>query len=349
MPILTEAQPFSRPIHDALAAGVDTLGQSQTVTFVPYVRTALPIDGFVFWVNAALLSEPDAALAGLTTRAPVVVPGSLHYASQGSQVEDETIVVRRVDFTAEQPIRAFAEVAPTVIYVGTWATQMGQFRFTFSARGAYYEEAGTSHYVGDAVYPAFEAQLIDQPGDFSDRQVVSNSMPAWLSMLKFPLFPSDICHVPQLQLYPAYLVPDNLLPAYGAVEISDTRALQAFPTIGPRSEHTQLCADRVRLTLYGLRNDEALDLLDYSLTYFEYADTLGLMNTPAVYDDHRHQIELAAIAMKKTVDFEVSYLQSRMREIARTYISKAIPSFYPTDFADYRATQPPYFPWGNSL
>jgi hypothetical protein len=265
----------------------------------------------------------------------------LHYASQGSQVEDETIVVRRVDFAAEHAVPAFAEISPNVLYVGEWFTSMGSFRFTFSARGAYYEEANISHYVGDAVYPAFEAQLIDEPGQFSTRQIVSNSLPAWLHMLEAPIFPSDF--VPKLQLYPAFLVPDNLLPSYGAVEIRDTRALQSFPTIGPRQQHSQLCAERVRITLYGLSNDEALDLQDYIIQYATYADSFGIMNMPVMVDDHRRQIELAALAMKKTIDLEISYNQYRVRDLARQVIASAVPTFYPTDLVAREYTGPPYF------
>ena len=45
-------------------------------------------------------------------------------------------------------------------------------------------------------------------------------MPIWLAMLSQTVpFPSPIT-VPGLTLYPAFLVPDNLVPPYGVVDIN---------------------------------------------------------------------------------------------------------------------------------
>lgn len=317
----------NRPIHEALSLGVDTLGQHETVSFTPYIRTILPLDRFAFWVNANLLSAEKLAQHGLASADPVVVNGSLHYASVGSQLADETLVVRSVDFTAEAPITALSEVAYDVIYVGQWNTPLGSFKFSFSQRNSFYYQASLFHYVGDAVMPAFEAQLIDNYSAFDQSQVVSNSLPIWLSMFT---------HIPYVSLitisvpvYPAFLVPTNLLPAYVAIEIqsNSTRALQAVPTRGYMSEHLQLTAERVRMTAYGLRNDAIMDLMDYVLDYSLNTGNVGLMNTPIVRDEHRPQMELAVLAQKKTIDWEISYFQHRSRNIARQLILSAIPNF----------------------
>src|SRR6266566_770287 len=211
MATVTESLP-TRPIHDALVAGVDTLGQDQRVVFHPYVRTVLPLDGYVFWLRATLLTAVQLAQHGISSADPVVVDGSLHYASVGNQVADETIAVRSVDFTAETQITAFAEIATDVLYVGRWETPLGGFSFTFGRRNSYYYQASLHHYVGDAVYPAFEAQLIDDVAAFDQRQVVSNSLPIWLSM--FTNIPIYSLVTVSLPVYPAFLVPDNLVPAY---------------------------------------------------------------------------------------------------------------------------------------
>ena len=243
-------------IHDALVQGVDTLGQNQTVDFVPYVRTVLPIDGFIFWLNASLLSPAQLAQHGLNSADPVSVPGSLHYASIGHMVEDETIAIRRVDFTAETQITAFAEIAPDVMYVGSFGTQYGSFRFTFSQRGTYYVQANIHHYVGDAVYPAFETQLIDDLSGFSQRQIVSNSLPLWLQMVTNPV-PYASTFSPGIVLYPAFFVPPNLAPPYASIEIpsSSTRALQSAAWRSPDNSRFQLVTERCRLVFYGLRNE----------------------------------------------------------------------------------------------
>lgn len=329
MPTLGESVP-TRPIHAALSQGLDVLSGQQTVAFYPYIRQVLPLDGWVFWVRASLLSGPQLALAGLSSSNSISVPGSLHYASQGNQVTEETIVVRRVDFAAEQPIEALGVIAPTILWVGTWQTGLGDFKFALSARSSFYTEANISHYIGDAVYAPLESQLVDDPGQLTTRQIVSNSMPIWLRMIREPPFPPLLEWVPpeNFALYPEKLVPENLPPPYGAVEITNTRALQAFPTIGPRSEHSQLCAEHVRLHLYGLDNDKALDWQDYFINYCTITPDMGIMTIPIMYDEHRNQTELAVVAQYKTFDVEISYLQRRARDLARQYIATAIPAIY---------------------
>jgi len=326
-------QPYSGVVHDALVAGVDVLAGPQEVVFTPYIRTVLPIDGFVFWLNAALATPAARATAGLSDTAPVTVQGSLHYASTGSQVEDETIVVRRVDFTSETQITAFAEIAPKVLWVGEWQTVMGSFKFTFSARGSYYQQANIHHYVGDAVYPVFEAQLIDDAGQLDQDAVVSNSLPIWLAMMQGVPFPTNF--TVELDLFPSFLVPDNLTPPYGVVHIrpESTAALQSFPWRDRSESHWQLVTERVMVTLYGLRSDAALDFQDYAVHYSALTGNFGIMNMPVVRDDHRTQVELAALAMKKTIEFHISYYQTRARTIARQVLKAAIPTFYLSDKA----------------
>jgi hypothetical protein len=52
------------------------------------------------------------------------------------------------------------------------------------------------------------------------------------------------------------------------------------------------------------------------------------MNIPVVQDEKRTQAELATIAMKKTIVFEVSYHQSRINDVARQLLLNVIPNFY---------------------
>ena len=328
MPTLAEALAESpvgpTQIHDALVAGLDVLSQSQTVDFTPYVRTVLPIDGFVFWLRADLLPAATLAANGLPSSGVVSVPGSLHYATTGHMVEDETIAIRKVDFAAQQQITAFAEIAPTVMYVARWTTPLGSFRFTFSARGTYYQQADIHHYVGDAIYPVFEKQLIDDISQFDERQIVSNSLPFWLQLQYRIPYVSLITF--NVDLYPAYLVPPNLVPPYGTVDIipQTTRAVAAAPWRGQRNQRAQLCAERARITLYGLRNDEVMDWVDYVYDYVTNVGSFGITNMPVVVDDRRGQVELAALAQKKYIDFEVSYLQNRARDVAVQVIQTAL-------------------------
>lgn len=318
----------SSQIHDALSVGLDVLSGEQTVEFVPYIRTVLPLDGFVFWVRAALLPQQKLVENGLQSADPVTVEGSLHYASVGTMMEDENISIQRVDFAAKTPITDFAQVAPNILYVAEWQTPLGAFKFTFNNRGTYYRQADIHHYTGDAVYPVFTAQLIDNVEQFDRRQVVSNSLPLWLAVCSASPFPSEVNF--SLPLYPSYLVPANIPPPYGAIDINSrtTRAIQAMPYRDRNSNRWQLVTETVRLTLYGLRNDDVLDFVDYVVQRSADVGDFGVMNMPVVRDEQRTQIELSALAQKKTVEFEINYYQVRMRDIARQLIEHAFVNFY---------------------
>jgi hypothetical protein len=58
------------------------------------------------------------------------------------------------------------------------------------------------------------------------------------------------------------------------------------------------------------------------------------MNMPTVRDEKRPQSEIQAIAMKKIIEYDVSYYQSRIRDIARQLILDCIVDYsvspYPT-------------------
>ena len=42
--------------ENVLKAGVETISAHQTVTFTKYYRMILPMDGYLFWVNANILA-----------------------------------------------------------------------------------------------------------------------------------------------------------------------------------------------------------------------------------------------------------------------------------------------------
>jgi hypothetical protein len=147
--------------------------------------------------------------------------------------------------------------------------------------------------------------------------VVSNSLPTWLTLGNIVPF------------YPSFAVPYNLAPPYAAVHIepSNTTALQQVPWIDNNLVSWQLTQDKVRLELYGVRNQTAIILLNAILKYMTDYETIGLMNTPIVCDEKRTQVELGVLAMKKTIEFDVSYYQSAQTLIAYQYILSAIPTY----------------------
>lgn len=331
-----------------IVEGLKTLSLNQKIRFSMYVRLVLPLDGFVYWVNAALVSQSAQlrALLPVATRAVsntcVEVAGSLHYRTMFEQTEDSEYAVNEVVFTAEQEIQDFNQIGPNVMFVGTIpgpsgaqlashhvATAPDNIRIAFSRRDLFYFRAGIHHYVGNALYSTMTTQLVDSLQQINlENLVVSNSLPIWLAMNGYtPEYYSNFTS-PGLVLYPSFAVPNNLNPPYGTVHIGidDTEAIQSAPYLDTSLSHYQLARDRVRVTLYGLTNAQALTFLDFVNQYSLDTDLIGIMNMPFVRDDKKTQVELSILAMKKVVSFEVNYNQQTIRSAARQYITSCIPS-----------------------
>jgi len=314
----------------ALASGVETISQNQEITFTKYVRVILPLDGFAFWVKADILS-PSALIGamGLATAtlaeqgavlsaAPTMtVKGSLHIATTNNQDETEGFAVNRVIFTSEQDVEELNTVNPSTLYIGAY----DDLTFAFSFRRSYNPQSKLWHYQGDAVYPSMASQIIDDPSQLPSDPIVSNSLPIWLALNKFA------------PMWPSYLVADNIVPPWASVHIhpDSTESMQATAYIDPATgSHYQLTRDRVKITFYGLDNARALDFLDYVNAYSLNTDAIGIMNMPIVRDEKRTQAELNILAMKKTIEFEVSYYQQTVRSVALNLIRSAfISDFFP--------------------
>jgi hypothetical protein len=343
MPTVKESLGAKTEIGVALALGVDTIDLSQEITFTQYTKVVLPLDGFIFWVKSELLSPSalyNAAMfnAVAFNAAPVIVQaaptlvarGSLHYETTKQQDEDQTVGVNTVILTSEQEIIDFNAVGPNTTYIATVGPD--QVRYTFSRRQSFYRQAGLFHYVGTALLPAMATQIIDDVVQFDQTQpVVSNSLPLWLALNSYMPLPGSLgC---PLQLYPSYAVLDNLEPPYGVVHINPegTEALQGAPYLDATLSHFQLAQDQVRVTLYGLRNFNAMTFIDAVNDYSLNTDNIGMMNMPIVRDAKRTQVEFNILAMKKTIDYTISYYQATARTIARQLIESAIPSYIVMD------------------
>jgi hypothetical protein len=298
--------PFLKP---PLVDGVRLLSSNQTLTFQKYVKQVLPLDGYVFW------------LAGET----MDVAGSLHYSSSVDQREDETIAINQMLFTTDQPIRQFNDIDPQTIWIATF----DGVRFSFSRRGPLFASAGLYHYQGEAVYAALASQLVNDVYGLLDMEpIVSNSLPIWLSLVSYSPVWMTVTN-PQIALYPSFLSPANLIPPYGTVHIvpEKTTVLQSVPALDSVSTHQQTTTDYVKLTLYGLDNQQAMDFVDTVNQYFTDDIAMGLMNMPVMRDEKRPQPELQAIAMKKTIEYQVSYTQARVRNVARQQIEKCVTTY----------------------
>lgn len=339
MATIDEAVLAKTPLGSDLAAGVDSLSLDQEILFTRYIRLILPLDGYAFWVkssmvgpsalyNAMLMNKVRFGGAPNTfTVAPTLIAkGSLHYATDTRQEAEETYAANLVVFTSEEEVNDLSDMAPNTLWIGEFDGK----RFAFSSRASFYRQADLFHYVGFAVYPDMATQIIDSPVGFDSQNViVSNSLPAWLALNGY--VPAYGFGNPSIRLYPSFLVPDNLEPQFGAVDVQQatTRALQSAPRLDPKtSTHSQLCAETVKVTLWGTRNFSAMDFLDCVYQYSADFGIIGIMNMPVPQDEKRTQSELGTIAMKKSLTFEISYNQSAIRNIAQQIINSAIPNIY---------------------
>ena len=308
-------------------AGLLTLSENQQIAFARYVRYVLPLDGYVFWLKTNEMQ----------------VAGSLHTKADKRQNEDETIAVTRIIFSTGMEVQRFNEIGPDEIWVGTipppWKlsdlSKSVPLKFAFSQSGPRYEQSGVFHYMGDAVYPALQSQLVDVGEQLpTDTLIVSNSLPAWLSLVSYnPVWVSAGIPNPFITLYPSFAVPDNITPPYGTVHImpEQTKGLGAFPVVDPAtSTQWQLATDTVRVTLYGLTNLQAMNFEYLVIQYSRDTDAIGFMQEPVVVrDEKRTQPELGILAMKKTLQYQIAYNQGTVRNHALQLIEKATATIMP--------------------
>ena len=324
MPSIDEIGTTRKPdFAAAAAAGINTLDLSSTFVFDLYNREVLPLDGMVFWVKQ---TPTVAATTQLT------IQGSVHISTVNTQDVAANISQSRVTLTALSEVNSLIEISPTTMWICTIPD--GPFeglRVAFSSQGGFYAQADLFHYVGFALFADNETQVIDDPADLPSALIVSNSLPIWLLLSNYsPTNPAYGFSNP-FALYPSYLVPDDLSPVvpYGAVDIlpEQTESLQGSALLNSVSSQYQLTKDIVRITLYGGTNAQAWDFVGCVNQYSVDYGTIGLMNAPVIRDAKRTQAEFGIIAMKKTIEFSVSYYQSSVLAVARQLITRAVPSF----------------------
>ena len=310
------------PIGAQLAAGLDVLSGNQTVTFTLYQRKILPLDGFAFWVNYSLITptigDPPAT---------VTIKGSLHYSTEVEQEEDSTISMNTIVLTAQSRCDLFNQIDPQWMYLANW----NGIRFSFSSQGKYYQQADLWHYLGVAATSVMDGQIIDDQNTLNSlKLVVSNSLPIWLAMPAYrPPYPGFICPIPNM--YPSFLVPENAPEPYAAVHIEETKALAQTAALGPRLQSNQLATEIVRVTMYGVNNDDAVTFLNFVIQYSYDWNYIGMANMPIIVDEKLTQAELQVIAKKKIIEFKVNYLQNSVRDIARQFILHTKVTYYPSD------------------
>lgn len=312
MSLISEASAAPGQLAAALAAGVDDISNNQTVSFQQYTKSTIPADGYVFWVASSPTTQ---------------FKGSLHVLSERRQEEDQTLAANQFVFTAEEEISELNAIAPNTMWVGSWPVDGTTLRVAFSATGFNYQQADLWHYRGFAVYPSLASQLVASAADLPVGPIVSNSLPIWLAQTTF-----GTTTVP---VYSSYLVPDNIVPPYVVAHVEpDLTSAPSFPIYqwpGNPSPATQLvemsasqlAKDHVKLTLYGFTNQMAFQYLAMLIDYSVNTENFGFGNTPVPRDEKRSQVEIATIAMKKTIEIDAWYYQSSADVVARRLILDA--------------------------
>jgi hypothetical protein len=97
------------------------------------------------------------------------------------------------------------------------------------------------------------------------------------------------------------------------------------PYVDPATGSSAILArDKVRVTLYGLQNDEVQAFMNCVNQYSLYSENFGICNLPIPRDAKRTQEELLTIAMKKTIEYEISYNQTSVRALAQKLIETVV-------------------------
>lgn len=320
------------PIGGVLDLGEATISLNQVVVFTKFVRVVLPVDGFVFLVRADLLTPQALTLAAGLDRVSYDAPlrftqqGSLHYPTRTDQDETKTYTSNEIIFTSPDEVAHLNLASPSIVYFG----EIDGILYAFSSRQRFYRQANLWHYVGASRWSDMASQVITSTDQLDlVNRVVSNSLPIWLFLLSYR--PTVAFHAnPGIVLYPSYLVPKNLQPPYGVIHIEPggTEGIAEAPSFSSRTTYLQLSKDDCRVTLYGYRNDQALDFIAWVGQYTLFNPrVMGIMNVPVVRDEKSPQVELQAIAMRKVIDFEVDYFQFRANDIARQLIKQAIATY----------------------
>lgn len=309
MPSLEEAAANTgSQLASVLQSAVETLSSNQQITFRLYVKQVLPLDGFVYWVNAEIVNGDELARLGLVdiplTR---TISGSLHRQVVSEQSETASRDVNSIIFTPIEQADDFNISDPGTIWLGEYAGT----QFAFSRMDSRYTQAGIFHYRGNAILPTMQTQIINSPEDITDDLILSNSIPIWLSMRGIAT------------VYPSFLSPANLRPPYIVADVRRTMPLQLAPVVrdGKRYQHVQ---DTVRVALFGFNNQQALDFVDHVIERALNLEEYGITNMPVVTDGKFNQVEINALAQLKYVDFDINYYQATARDIAKQQIKTVI-------------------------
>lgn len=301
------------PLASALGQAVETISDDETLTFTLYNRAVLPLDGLVFWI------------ASTTTQ---TVEGSFHYAINTEQDEASSQAITEVLFATETQLDNLLTASPMT----KWIAIVDGLHVAFTRAKNFYDEAGLYHYVARALLPTEASQVIDSPTSLNPSLLIaSNSLPAFLLLNTYtppyycPYIPANLP-----TLYPSFLVPANLQPPYAVVHVERSEAQAPVPWQDANSNPYQLATDDVRITMYGLSNNQAALLRDAIVAFSRDQQVIGIQgDIGAIRDERQPQSDFLIVAQKKTMMLRVSYLQTAVVNFARQVFKQIQTTYTP--------------------
>lgn len=314
-----------KPLENVLETATATLSSCDSVTFTLYVRTVLPLDGFVFWVKASILSAHQREVAlreDSNLPDQVKVKGSYHQREISRQSDSENVDESHVTFTANEKCDVLGVKYPSAMYIG----ERDGVRFSFSHTLDHYQQSGIWHYRGMAILPTMFSQIVDDARDLPANRIVSSSLPFWLSVDRYA------------PVFPAKLVPQNLTTPYIAVACGKPKPWQFAPEYIDGQRY-QLVTETVTVFLQQFDNEQALNYMDHVVRYALETELIGVSNSPVVEDARNSQVETRTIDQAKVITFEVNYYQQSVSDLARRLILEATIDIIPKDTPTIRQPQ----------
>ncbi len=345
MPTVDEALGAPGGIAAALAAGEQTISQNQTVTFTKYSRAVLPLDGLVFWITTGQTND---------------VQCSIHTETVTSQDETETPGATNVVMTSTTELDDLLADSPTTKWIAVW----NGLHFAFTRTRRFYVPADLYHYFGRALLPSESSQVIDTATSLDPTLLIaSNSLPVFIFLNVYvapywnpynntadaipdppppaiPPTPTPILPLPTL--WPSYLVPANLPPPYATVHVESSENLQPVAWMDANSNPYSLTSDVVRITMFGLSNNQAMLLRDSIVQFCEDQRIIGLQEISPIREERAPQVDFGIIAQKKTLTLRVAYLESAVINFARLLFDKIVVDYEPQSPTEWPPRFNPY-------
>ncbi len=279
------------PYANILRNGVDFLKDGQTISFTTYRRAVLPFEGFVYWIK---LHGGEKSIESMIHKTDEL------YQEEDSFRNESTILI-----TTRESLFNFSQDGIDEIKVFNYQDSLYVLRKT----GENADQSGIYHNMAHIVEPQMQNTFLDTEDDFRNRNMqFSSSVPLFImfSMGLFDLFQDHY------DMYPGWLTPYNKKPPYISINVSDTEALSsatAYETVDGNTYIGKLVTEKVTFTLYGYDNEQIMiflsDLEKWSMVY----NYVGFMSSPAIVDEIHSKVETGTVALKKTIEVDISYIQ----------------------------------------